>query len=138
MQSEDAQVLALKAAIQQRDSLLRIINGEPDTGESIVSDNARAPLATRLRNLQKQLRERDRLLEDAGSAADRILQATPRARSISLLDAQPPTTAAQTKADHGASDRLVHLEISRHYYLRIYVCVCSAYEYSTLHGYVIR
>lgn len=45
-------ILELKAAIQQRDSLLRIVNGDDDERESTVSDNPQAPLPTRLRNLQ--------------------------------------------------------------------------------------
>ena len=77
MADGERQILALKAAIQQRDSLLRIISGEEDAdaGEPVIADNPAAPVPTRLRNLQKQLKERDDALERAGSVADEIVLA---------------------------------------------------------------
>lgn len=116
----ERQIAALKAAIQQRDSLLRIIR-EPDDDaeeeETSISDNPSAPVQTRLRNLQKQLRERDDALEKAGGVADELLKNPPvqGARSPDGVTVRrPPASSLAVAASDAASEsRLVPQKVSR-------------------------
>jgi len=65
------------------------INGEDDQGESEIVDNPQAPLVDRLRALQKQLKDRDDALEEAGSVADELVATGSGRRSTSLSPAIP-------------------------------------------------
>ena len=120
----ERQIAALKAAIQQRDSLLRIIS-EPDDDaedkETSISDNLSAPVQTRLRNLQKQLRERDDALAKAGGVADELLKnppfkgaRSPAAPPGGVTERRPPASFLAVAASDAASDsRLVPQKVSR-------------------------
>ena len=70
------QVLALKTAIQQRDSLLRMVEGEKGASWAEIDDDVQAPLPDRLLALEAQLRVKDELLERAGRVADNIVEVT--------------------------------------------------------------
>jgi len=116
------EIAALKAAIQQRDSLLRIIRDPDDDDEDTsIADNPAAPVQTRLRNLQKQLRERDDALEKAGGVADELLKnpPVPGARSPAappggVTVRRPSTSFHAVAAPDAASDsRLVPQKVSR-------------------------
>ena len=128
MADGERQILALKAAIQQRDSLLRIISGEEDAdaGEPVIADNPAAPVPTRLRNLQKQLKERDDALERAGSVADEIVLAQTPGRRVSIAapggrrdrhaaSPAPAPAPSQGATSNGAptSDRVMPQKVSR-------------------------
>ena len=76
------------------------INGDPDTTDSDILDNPSAALADRLRSLQKQLKDRDDALEEAGSVADDLVK-TSGGRRITLLPLAPAQHAGWGLAPSG-------------------------------------